>query len=82
LEALRQLEVSYNEIRSMAALEALPSASLLELYAACNKITQIQVRLSARLAVNILTKFCTLCKGSGICTKPKGRAASAFLFFW
>jgi Leucine-rich repeat (LRR) protein len=43
LEALQQLEVSYNEIRSIVALKSLPSDSLVELYAACNKITQIQV---------------------------------------
>lgn len=43
LKALTHLEVSYNQIRSIASLSALQQASLLEFYAASNKICAIQV---------------------------------------
>ena len=43
LATCRQLEVSYNSIRSIESISNLPSASLQHLYAACNKILKIQV---------------------------------------
>ena len=41
--ALRQLELSYNQIRSLAPLSVLASRGLRELYAASNKLGSIQV---------------------------------------
>ena len=43
--ALQQLEVSYNEIRSMQTLTELPTGSLQEFFAASNKIKTIEVNL-------------------------------------
>ena len=42
---LRQLEVSYNEIRSMQGISELPNSSLKELFCASNKIKTIEVAL-------------------------------------
>lgn len=40
--ALRYLELSYNEIRSLTPLASLAAPHLTELYAASNKVTRIE----------------------------------------